>query len=223
MVMTKATARCEEEVNAERKGAARRSASEYARRPPLVPVGSRSFPSAAPGEHTACSDNVTPLAALEVFHSTPRFTGAMMHYIRLGGVLWFAAAAACAKPTADDPASRDAAAPPLQQQPALPASDTATDPTLRRLEHEAIALAKADGCSSADQCRSAPVGNRPCGGPRYYVPYCPLTTDSTALFAKLAELARAEADYNRKNGLVSTCEMRMPTELAVVAGSCRFR
>lgn len=147
-----------------------------------------------------------------------------MHYIRLGVVLFAAAAVvACAKPTADDSASRDAAAPPLQQQPSLPAGDTATDPTLRRLEREAIALARTDGCSSVDQCRSAPVGNRPCGGPRYYVPYCALTTDSAALFAKLAELSRAEADYNRKNGLMSTCEMRMPSELALVGGSCRFR
>jgi len=63
----------------------------------------------------------------------------------------------------------------------------------------------------------------PCGGPRYYVPYCALTTDSTALFAKLAELSRAEADYNQKNGLVSTCEMRLPGELAHSGGSCRFR
>ena len=147
-----------------------------------------------------------------------------MLYIRLGASLLAAAAfLACAKPTADDSASRDAAGPPLQQQPGLPAGDTATDPTLHRLEREAIALAKPDGCSSVDQCRSAPVGNRPCGGPRYYIPYCAATTDSAALFAKLAELSRAEADYNQKNGLVSTCEMRMPSELTLAGGSCRFR
>jgi hypothetical protein len=147
--------------------------------------------------------------------------GTTMHYIRLGLML-LAATAACQKPTVDGP-SRDDAGPPLQQQPALPAGDTATDPALRRLEREAIALARADGCRSVDQCRSAPVGNRPCGGPRYYIAYCALTTDSTALFAKLAELARAEAEYNRKNGLMSTCEMRLPSELALSAGSCRFR
>ena len=146
-----------------------------------------------------------------------------MLYIRLGAALLAAVVVACAKPTAEDPASRDAAAPPLQELPGLPPGDTATDPTLRRLEREAVALARAEGCSSVDQCRSAPVGNRPCGGPRYYVPYCPLTTDSAALFAKLAELSRAESDYNRKNGLMSTCEMRLPGELAHSGGSCRFR
>ena len=144
-----------------------------------------------------------------------------MHYIRLGATLIAAALlSACAKPTADDSAPD---APPLQAQPSLPAGDTATDPTLRRLEREAVALARADGCASLAQCRSAPVGNRPCGGPRYYVPYCALTTDSAALFAKLAELARAEADYNQRNGLASTCEMRLPGELAIAGGVCRFR
>ena len=144
-----------------------------------------------------------------------------MHYIRLGVAL-LAIAAACAKPTAEDTVPRDGDAP-LQAHPAVTAGDTATDPELRRLERAAIALAKTDGCSSVEQCRSAPVGNRPCGGPRYYVAYCAVTTDSAALFARLDELARAEARHNQKNGLVSTCEMRMPSELALAGGSCRFR
>ena len=145
-----------------------------------------------------------------------------MLFIRLGSVLLLAASLACANSTADDPSASRDATPPLQQAP-LPSADTATDPTLRALEREAVALARATGCTSADQCRSAPVGNRPCGGPRYYVAYCPLTTDSAALFAKLGELSRAESQYNQRNGLVSTCEMRMPTELTVANGACRFR
>ena len=147
----------------------------------------------------------------------------MMHYIRLGVALLIAGAIGCSRPTADDPASRAAVLPPAGEQQPLPASDTMADPALHRLEREAVALAKSGGCASVGQCRSAPVGNRPCGGPRYYLAYCPLTTDSAALFAKLDELSRAEAEYNRKNGLVSTCEMRMPSELALVGGSCRFR
>jgi hypothetical protein len=146
-----------------------------------------------------------------------------MHYIRLGLALLVVGAIGCAKPTADDSASRDAANPSPDQQAALPASDTATDPTVHRLEREAVALARAGGCSSVEQCRSAPVGNRPCGGPRYYVAYCPLTTDSAALFTKLEELSRAESDYNRKTGLASTCEMRGASELTISAGSCRFK
>jgi hypothetical protein len=94
---------------------------------------------------------------------------------------------------------------------------------LVRLEREARALATTDGCNSLDQCRSAPVGERPCGGPRDYIVYCARTTDSAALYRKLAELRQAEMEYNRKSGLMSTCEFRTPPELALTGGSCRAR
>jgi hypothetical protein len=94
---------------------------------------------------------------------------------------------------------------------------------LMRLEREARALAKTDGCSALDQCRSAPVGERPCGGPRDYVVYCARTTDSAALYRKLAELRQAEMEYNRKSGMMSTCEFRMPPELGLSGGTCRAR
>jgi len=90
---------------------------------------------------------------------------------------------------------------------------------IARLEREARALARAEGCTGP-QCRTAPVGSRPCGGPREYIVYCAATTDSAALFAKLAELARAEEDYNRRAGLASTCEFRMPPGTALQGGRC---
>jgi hypothetical protein len=102
--------------------------------------------------------------------------------------------------------------------------DPRSDSTgLVRLEREARALAKTDGCNSLDQCRSAPVGERPCGGPRDYVVYCARTTDTAVLYRKLAELRQAEMEYNRKSGMMSTCEFRTPPELALSGGSCRAR
>jgi hypothetical protein len=89
------------------------------------------------------------------------------------------------------------------------------------LENQAKALAKADGCSSAAQCRTAPVGSRACGGPRYYIIYCVQSTDSAALFRKLDAVAAAEREYNTRYQLVSTCEFRMPPNVALVAGSCQ--
>jgi hypothetical protein len=50
--------------------------------------------------------------------------------------------------------------------------------------------------------------------------YCAASTDSAALFAKLAELARAEQAFNSARGLASTCEYRMPPNVAVSAGRC---
>jgi hypothetical protein len=88
------------------------------------------------------------------------------------------------------------------------------------LEDQAKAIAKAGGCSSGAQCRTAPVGSRACGGPRYYIVYCAQSTDSAALFRKLDAVAAAEREYNQRYNLVSTCEFRMPPNVGLVAGSC---
>lgn len=92
---------------------------------------------------------------------------------------------------------------------------------IERVEDEARALAVAAGCSTADDCRAAPVGNRACGGPRYYLVYCASTTDSAALSTALDEIVRAEDAYNQRYEVVSTCEFRMPPEIAFSGGECR--
>ena len=89
------------------------------------------------------------------------------------------------------------------------------------LEDQAKALVKTDGCTSADQCRTAAVGNRACGGPRYYLVYCSRTTDSAALFARLKAVADAENEFNQRYNVVSTCEFRMPPQVAFTSGSCQ--
>jgi hypothetical protein len=89
------------------------------------------------------------------------------------------------------------------------------------LEDQAKALVKADGCNSAGECRTAPVGSRACGGPRYYLVYCSKTTDSAALFQKLDAVANAERAYNERYQVGSTCEFRMPPTVALSGGSCK--
>jgi hypothetical protein len=91
---------------------------------------------------------------------------------------------------------------------------------LARLEREARALAKTDGCSTSESCRTAPVGWRGCGGPRTYLVYCAATTDSVALYRKLDEMKEAEILYNAKSGMMSTCEMRMPPVVTASGGRC---
>ena len=89
-----------------------------------------------------------------------------------------------------------------------------------QLETQAKAIAVIDGCPSSSDCRSAPVGSRACGGPRYYIPWCAKTTDSAALYKKLAEVSAAEQAYNKKYDVMSTCEFRMPPVVASSGGSC---
>jgi hypothetical protein len=91
------------------------------------------------------------------------------------------------------------------------------------LENQAKALVQTDGCSSDFDCRTAPVGSRACGGPRYYLVYCSRTTDSAALFRKLGAVAAAEREYNSRYQLVSTCEFRLPPRVALSGTSCGAR
>jgi hypothetical protein len=89
------------------------------------------------------------------------------------------------------------------------------------LEDQAKAIVRTSGCSSESECRTAPVGSRGCGGPRYYLVYCSRTTDSAALFAKLQAVETAEREYNARYKIVSTCEFRMPPKVALSGGSCQ--
>jgi hypothetical protein len=120
-------------------------------------------------------------------------------------------------------APRQPATPAAQETAQKTAPETAPETAqerVQRLEREARALARADGCQSGGDCRAAPVGDRPCGGPRTYVVYCARATDSVALYRKLDELARAERAYNQEQGLASTCEFRMPPQVVASGGSC---
>jgi hypothetical protein len=132
---------------------------------------------------------------------------------RLGG--WRAAVAAIAFASA-------CAAPAQHGRDSASAEKPAGDDTARiaRLEREARALTTTSGCEAASSCRTAPVGVRGCGGPRDYLVYCPATTDTATLLRKLEELARVEAAYNEREGVVSTCEMRLPPALSVSGGRC---
>ena len=89
-----------------------------------------------------------------------------------------------------------------------------------RLEDEAKAMVHTDGCASEGDCKTASVGSRACGGPRYYLVYCSRTTDVAALTRKLDEVAAAERAFNIKYQLASTCEFRTPPPVGLVAGAC---
>lgn len=125
---------------------------------------------------------------------------------------------ACVQPPTNGAGAGDSTPPPASAQPGTQEADWAA---ILRLEDQAKAIARTSSCSSVSECRTAPVGNRACGGPRYYIAYCSTATDSVALFRKLDEVARAEDAYNRKYQLASTCEFRMPPPLTLSGGECR--
>jgi hypothetical protein len=102
-----------------------------------------------------------------------------------------------------------------------PSDNRAVDEArVRELEQQARALAKPDGCDRADQCAAAPMGAKPCGGPRTYLVYCEATTDEAALMRALDELKRAEESYNRAAGLVSDCMLVQQPEIRLEGRTC---
>ena len=122
-----------------------------------------------------------------------------------------------AMPGIGTPANRDTLS---EANPGRTPSEKADWAAIQQLEAQAKKLAHLEGCNSADDCRSAPVGSRGCGGPRYYLAWCAKTTDSAALYRKLDEVAAAERAYNKKYQIGSTCEMRMPPVVGASGGSC---
>lgn len=136
----------------------------------------------------------------------------------ISAILLAASVAACTRNTvpADGAASADST-PPGAGSSLTQESDWQV---IESLEAEAKKVAKVDGCATSGDCRTAPVGSRACGGPRYYIPYCAKTTDSAALFAKLDEVAKAERAYNAKYQIASTCEFRTPPAVESSAGRC---
>lgn len=136
--------------------------------------------------------------------------------LRFVALLLSSALAGCAQqPAGNDPAASEPGVMPAEDQQERDWTE------IERLEGEAKALVRASGCTSSEGCRTAPVGNRGCGGPRYYVVYCAATTDSTALFARLRDVVDAENEYNEEYEIASTCEFRMPPEIAFSGGECR--
>jgi len=131
--------------------------------------------------------------------------------------------AACATPVPRPADSSPVEGPPVQMPERRPsAGDQEWDRSIiQQLERDARRLANTDGCRDVSACRTAPLGVKACGGPRDYIAYCAATTDTVALFRKLQELARAERAYNEKYGIMSTCELRLEPNVALVGQSCR--
>jgi hypothetical protein len=65
------------------------------------------------------------------------------------------------------------------------------------------------------------MGAKACGGPKTYLPYCPLTTDTNALMRKLEELRVAEDEFNRKYGIMSDCAFVVEPSLTSANGTCQ--
>ncbi len=142
----------------------------------------------------------------------------------LGALLLLLGGACSPQPQASDGSPTKSVGSVIVRGPKDTTAPAPSDTTLARLvklEQEARAIAKTDGCTTVGACRTAPVGWRGCGGPRTYVVYCAASTDTVALMRKLRQLEDAERAYNASSGMMSTCEFRMPPGVRLDGGRCR--
>lgn len=109
----------------------------------------------------------------------------------------------------------------LGTPPAITGDEQQDFAALERMKEDARALANANGCSEVGQCRTAPLGAKPCGGPWEYILYCSVSTDSVALYRRLEMVRQFEDSLNRRYVRVSTCDMAMPPQVTLEGNACR--
>jgi hypothetical protein len=91
---------------------------------------------------------------------------------------------------------------------------------VQELEQQVRAIANTEGCDRLDQCAAAPLGAKPCGGPRTFVVYCKATTNEAALNRALEQLKRAEEEYNLAAGLYSDCALAPAPGIRLEGRTC---
>ncbi|HEX9952207.1 MAG TPA: hypothetical protein VGB53_10590 [Rubricoccaceae bacterium] len=88
----------------------------------------------------------------------------------------------------------------------------------RRDLEAAIGEARA---SDAGSCRMLSLGDRPCGGPAYFLPYSVTDSDTVQVATLAGRIAEIDRRANLALGLVSTCELRMPPPVELRDGRCQ--
>ncbi len=92
--------------------------------------------------------------------------------------------------------------------------------TLDGLRGEIDALVRSPTCIDVNDCRAAPLGVKPCGGPWEYVIYSAMITDSTELANKIDLYDEAQREYNEKHQAISDCMFVAPPTLGCTNNLC---
>ncbi|OGT20347.1 MAG: hypothetical protein A2V90_05875 [Gammaproteobacteria bacterium RBG_16_57_12] len=95
------------------------------------------------------------------------------------------------------------------------------DEKLNSLHFEIATMVQQGNCDTDFQCRSLPVGEKPCGGPRYYYPYSVSSMNNSVLMGKVTEYGRLDKERNIKlNADVSNCVAVRDPGARCVARKC---
>ncbi|MDT9000910.1 hypothetical protein RQP53_16660 [Paucibacter sp. APW11] len=75
-------------------------------------------------------------------------------------------------------------------------------------------------CESDSQCRSAAVGDKPCGGPERYLAWSTLRSNETRLNQLLAEHRALRHAENLKSEMMSNCQFNADPGARCIAQRC---
>lgn len=140
-----------------------------------------------------------------------------------------AAGTACSEPSNTSAASTSAASTPAASTPATPAPVSAAKPVPKPAAASDSAASLGEritaeigdaACDNASQCRTLPVGSKPCGGPAGFLPWSTKRSDGELLARLAAEQAAEERKQNEKGGMMSNCMMEQDPGATCTAGKC---
>ena len=100
-------------------------------------------------------------------------------------------------------------------------SKTALPDDPAALEQHIEEMAADLSCDQSAQCRSLPIGQKACGGPREYMMYSAKTTIEGDIIAAAERLQKLEDQANRENNMMSNCMMVLPPEPICRQGVCQ--
>ncbi|KQQ88876.1 hypothetical protein ASF77_09160 [Massilia sp. Leaf139] len=122
------------------------------------------------------------------------------------------ACSACST-NAEPPAAPKAAAPAAPVASANPAGGT--------LEQIRALIGNA-ACTDASQCRTLPIGARPCGGPEAYLAYSTSSSPEAQLLALAERHKQERAAIHAASGMMSNCRFMPDPGAVCVAGTCQL-
>lgn len=81
------------------------------------------------------------------------------------------------------------------------------------------------GAAAADhsaQCKVVGVGQKPCGGPAFYLPYSTKDVDEAKLLAQIEAYNQLAKAHNQRSGMISDCAIVPVPQVALVGGFCKI-
>ena len=81
------------------------------------------------------------------------------------------------------------------------------------------------GAAAADhsaQCKVVGVGQKPCGGPAFYLPYSTKDVDEAKLLSQIEAYNQLAKAHNQRSGMMSDCAIVPVPQVALVGGFCKI-